>query len=282
MEQQEQDAESKPRSPISPHSAVAAGAKLHHRSELARTRTDSVAQRTFRNSPRSSSGLPLEFLNPAESLDDEQNADRPAPLQPRFGSSGRSRSDSAGMGDIPADLPLRSPTEAGIPEFKPSMALTVAREQRPPPPLRHASASSSTSSLAAAGNPRPQRPASDENLQSVGSSVDEFASSDASRSEPPSSRLAARAWQRCTKKAQDPTWVALFLLQCVVCGLLVLLVMGALGCSPHWDAGYKPTCEPTASQQCDRESRALQLNATEIDPFIAQLEKQLEHVSRQF
>ena len=263
------------RSPISPYSAVAASTKLHHRSNLVRTRTDSVVHSTSRDSPPSFSGLPFEFR------DDEQNADRPALSRPRFGSSGRSRSDSAGMPNILSDLPLLSPKEAGIPEFKPSMALTVAKEQRPPP-LRYASVGASTSSLSAAGKPRPQRPDGDERLQSASSSpiVDEFTSSVDSRSAPSSERLAGRAWQWCTKKAQEPALVFRFLVQCVVCGLLVLLVMGALGCSPHWDAGDQATCEPTASQQCARESRALQLNATEIDPFIDQIEKQLEHVSR--
>lgn len=230
-------------------------------------------------------------------------------VPPLLAASGRSRSLSGSVETLKAhERPRLSPKQAGIPEFKQSTDLTSmeiqlsnpvssVRQQRSPPPRRYVVGSRSGSPLysaaepfepAAAGTPRD----SDENVRletatSIAPEADEIRPDDA---QPSNARRCLKArWQRYTKKAEDPRWLALSVLMFMFLTLVVLLALGGLGCSPHWfphwfsgdEGGLDPNCATSSSQQCGTETSELpvQPNATEVDPLIAQLEKTLEHVS---
>jgi hypothetical protein len=269
-------------SPLSPSSAVTAGARLHRRASeaLARTSTDSLELRTRRNSPRDAKDLP-----PTDP--EEPSPDGSARLPPSLVASGRSRSLSGSVETLKAhERPRLSPKQAGIPQFKQSTDLTV-KPPRSPPPFRYVGSSSfsplSTAFKAATGTPRDSGGAEDpEGLETATSIAPEHGDTwpNGSRaSYPGRCRCLTTRWQRCAKHAEDPRWVATVFWKCLVSALVVLLVLGWIGCSPHWFSADDPKCTESSSQQCGTDSLPLQTNATEVDPFIAQVEKTLEHVS---
>lgn len=276
-------------SPLSPHSAVAASGKMihHHKPALQRTRTDSLELRTHRNSPRNSDLKELPVLGTAAPTDSSSESQLP-----RLDSSRRSRS----IGEMlqPQDLPPLSPRESGIPEWKPSSALTsmelqpaIAEQQRPRPGRYKTSAYGSTLNLPRGGStPRPDR--SDESLKSTSSNPNAGASDESSNgshlNEPTTDQEPGGSyWRYCWKHLQR--YVVWYIMCTTIGGLLILLVMGGLGCWPHWTGGTNEDLDTTctgvsSSHQCREKPLLLRSNSTEVDAFIGQLDDKLEHVSR--